>query len=854
MNNSSNTKTLLFSEILFLHHMNKSSIYISVLCIFFSVTKLTAQTSNATLYGVVTDDQGSPIEMVNVALRNYPFGTTTNRKGEYLLRIPTGREIVVVFTSLGYVLQEETFNLQSNQSLQYNVVLQSSNTELGEVKITGRTQTSGNIMRLDPKAIDRLPSLGIGSVEGIIKTMPGVTSSNELSNQYSVRGGNFDENLVYVNDIEVYRPYLIRAGQQEGLSFVNSDMVSSIEFSAGGFDAKYGDKMSSVLDIRYHRPTDFAASASASFLGGKAHVENISKDRKFTYNMGIRYKTFQYLLGSLDEKGTYNPAFFDYQGYFTYALNEKVELGFLGTASSNKYQFIPESRKTTSGKWNEQYSIYVFYEGQEVDRFQTYTGSFFLQYNPTRNAYLKFIASAYNTSEEETFDIIGYYLLNEVQNIGTEEQEDTSMNIGVGYYHEHGRNYLDATVSALAHRGGLKAGNNLVQWGVDYKHEWVNDRMNEWEYRDSAGYSLPYSDNQVKLYYRANNNYQHQENRITGFVQNTLNIPTDIGQLMLTGGVRAHYWTYTDHLTVSPRFSASLQTGIDRDIVPRLSFGWYHQPAFYREIKDLYGNINPNIQTPRSVHALAGLDYSFVSWERPFRLTFETYYKWLRNLIPYQIENVRVRYLSNEVSNGYAYGADLKINGEFVSGTQSWISMSLMKTAEDIVGDFYYADFNSDGQRIHYGITKNDTPVETKRFEPGYIPRPTDQRFKFSMYFQDYLPGLPAYQMHLTGHLITGAPFGMPRSQRHTQTSRIDAYKRVDIGFTRSLASNSKNLTNNAFFDRFKSADICFEIFNIIDIDNISSYFFVADIYNRYHAIPNKLTGITFNLKLSASF
>ncbi|MDA3929163.1 MAG: carboxypeptidase-like regulatory domain-containing protein [Prolixibacteraceae bacterium] len=811
--------------------MKRLSQIFSIFLLLFITVKATAQSSNATLFGVVSDENGQPIEMVNVALKNYPFGTTTNRKGEYLLRIPSGREIVVGYSSLGYEVKELSFTLDEEESFEQNVTLISKSEQLGEVLIIDRNQSSGNIVRINPRAADALPDIGIGSVEGIIKTLPGVNSNIELSCQYSVRGGNFDENLVYVNGIEVYRPYLVRSGQQEGLSFVNTDMVSSIEFSAGGFDAKYGDKMSSVLDIKYSQPTEFSASVSASLLGGKVHVEDISDNGKFTYNIGSRYKTFQYLLATLEEKGTYNPSFLDFQGYFTYELSDKVELSFLGTASSNKYQFIPETRETKTGVFNDQRKLIIYYEGQEIDRYKTYTGAFSLNWEPTRNAYLKFTASAFTTSEQETFDIIGYYRLQEVENEGTTEQEDTSLNIGVGYYHEHGRNYLDANVVNFAHRGGVKTDAHFMQWGFTFKQEFVQDQMKEWEYRDSAGYSLPFSSSSVDLYYNAKTTYQHSQQRYTAFLQDSYSIPLSIGSLFLTGGVRAHYWTYTNRLSVSPRFSAALNTGVERDIVTRLSFGWYHQPAFYREIKDLYGNINPNIQTPRSIHAVAGMDYSFISWDRPFRLTVETYYKALQNLIPYQIENVRVRYLSNEISNGYAYGADFKVNGEFVSGTQSWISMSLMKTAEDIVGDK-----DSDGNEV------------------GYIPRPTDQRFKFSMYFQDYLPGLPQYQMHLTGHFITGAPYGMPRSERYQQTGRIEAYRRVDIGFMRSLVSNNKNLTNWEFFDRFKEANVSLEVFNVMDIENISSYFFVADIYNNYHAIPNRLTGLTFNLKLSATF
>lgn len=803
--------------------------FISIFCLFFLLVLFNSaysQYSNATLVGVVTDTGGKPLELVNVALFDYPIGTTTNKKGEYLLRIPSQREIVVGFSALGYKLQKIAFNLEPDKLYEQNIILEAYSQQLDEVVITQKEQNSGNIVRIDPKVMGKVPAIGSASVEGLIKTMPGVTSGNELSNQYSVRGGSYDENLVYVNDIEVYRPYLIRAGQQEGLSFVNTDMVSSIEFSAGGFDAKYGDKMSSVLDIKYNRPLEFSAKVSAGLLGANAQIENISKNQKFTYNMGLRYKTFKYLLGSLDEKGAYNPAFVDYQGYLTYTINPKFSVAFLGTVSLNKYEFVPKSRRTQSGVWNDQRSLSVSYEGQEVDRFQTLTGALSFEYKPVKNAYLKFIASGYTTSEQETYDIIGYYFLNEVQNIGSEEQEDTSTNVGLGYYHEHGRNYLEASVVSLVHRGAVKTSNNFVQWGIDAKREQVNDRMSEWEYRDSAGYSIPYSPQNVNLYYASRTpEYTHNEMRYTAFVQNSFSFPVGFGDVMITGGARAHYWTFTDNLSISPRISTALATGFNHDILLRASAGMYHQPPFYREIKDLNGNINYNIQTPQSLNMVAGVDYSFISWNRPFRLTFETYYKSMKNLIPYQIENVRIRYLSNQISDGYAIGADLKVNGEFVSGTQSWVSLSLMKTEEDIRGDGH-----------------------------GFIRRPTDQRFKFSMFFQDYLPGLPHYQMHMTGHFITGAPFGMPRSERYLQTAQMRSYKRVDIGFTRAVVSNGRNLTKVDFFNNFQDLDFSIEVFNLLDIENVSSYFFVADVYNNYYPVPNKLTGITFNLKISAAF
>jgi hypothetical protein len=805
--------------------MSRTIIFFIILFLGYGVSETSAQTSNATLFGRVTDENGNPVEMANVSLRNYPFGTITNKKGEYLLRIPSGRDVSVVYSMIGYLMVEKTMSLTSESTVEMNVTLETSTEEINEIVVMDQRQTSGNIVKINPKSINGLPDVGMGSVEGIIKTLPGVSASNELSSQYSVRGGSFDENLVYVNDIEVYRPYLVRSGQQEGMSFINSDMVSSIEFSAGGFDAKYGDKMSSVLDIKYRRPTEFNASVQASLMGVLAHIENVSHDKKFTYNMGIRYKSFKFLLGTLEDRGDYNPSFLDFQGYFTYQLTKKLELSFLGTASSNQYKFYPQTRESRTGTATNQQILHVNYEGKEIDRYYSTTGALNLNYRPANNTTLNFTASGFQTSEQETYDIIGYYWFNEVGDEGTEKQNDSLLNLGIGMYHEHGRNYFDASVLSFEHRGKIKTKNNFFQWGANFKQEFVDDRMKEWEYRDSAGYSLPYSDKVVKLYYSAKTDTILSQQRYTAFIQDTYSVPLGIGYLMFTSGLRAHYWTYTDKLSVSPRISASLKTGGKNDVVARLSFGWYYQPPFYRELKNLYGKINPNIQTPRSIQAVAGVDFSFIGWDRPFKMTTEAYYKSMKDLIPYQYENVRVRYLSDQISNGFAYGLDVKVNGEFVSGTQSWVSASLMKTMEDIVGDGH-----------------------------GYIPRPNDQRFKFSMFFQDYMPGLPAYQMHLTGHFITGVPYGMPRTPRYLQTSKIRAYKRVDIGFIRLLVSEGKNLTGWKFLDKFTECSVGLEIFNILDLQNISSYTFIADYENIYHGVEDRLTGRMLNLKFSAGF
>lgn len=784
-----------------------------------------AQTSNATLQGTVRDANGQVLEMVNVSIQNYPIGTTSNRKGDYLLRIPTGREVSVVFSIIGYKPHVEKITAQSEDFIKRDVVLEAVSEEIDEVVISRQAQSSGNMTTLNPRNADVLPGIGVATIDNILKTLPGVTSANELSSQYSVRGGSFDENLVYVNDIEIYRPSLIRSGQQEGLSFVNNDMVSAIEFSAGGFDAKYGDKMSSVLNIRYNRPTEFRSSVMASLLGATAHVENISKNPRFTYNMGLRYKSYRYLLGALEEKGEYNPLFFDVQGYFTYALTSKSELGLLSSASLNRYRYYPTTRNTKMGTWNNAYSLSVSFEGGEIDGYNTYTNALFYNYQPHKNLYLKFIASAYTTSESETFDILGYYFFNELgRDQQSENYGDSVKNVGYGMYHEHGRNAFYAEVATLSHKGNYKEGAHHLQWGLTAKREWIFDSMSEWTLRDSSGYSLPYSDSEIVFYHNLRTKYKHVQSRYEAYFQESFSVPTRWGNLLFTGGLRGQYWTFDNDLTLSPRFSASLKEA-NRDVIYRFSAGWYHQPPFYRELKNLSGEINPDIQTPRSFHTVAGLDFGFMGWGRPFRLTSELYYKALRNLIPYQIENVRIRYLSNLTSDGYAMGADLKINGEFVSGTQSWASISLMDTREDIVGD-----------------------------GKGYIPRPSDQRFKFSFFFQDYLPGIPEFQMNLSGHYITGTPFGMPRTERWQQTARMQAYKRIDVGVTRSLVVNGENLTKWKLFDGLKTCSIGVEVFNMLDFDNTSSYFFVADFDNVYRAVPNRLTGRMFNVKLTAGF
>ncbi|HKJ40461.1 MAG TPA: carboxypeptidase-like regulatory domain-containing protein, partial [Sunxiuqinia sp.] len=564
-------------------------------------TQLLAQSNNATVVGVVTGESGQPIELANVSIKNYPIGTTTDRKGNYLLRIPAEKEVTLVYSFLGYKPVEKAVHANIEQHLEINIKLQVSSKEIDEVKVSQQRNGNSNISHIDPKYVSNIPSAGAGGVETLIKTLPGVTSNNELSSQYSVRGGNFDENLVYVNDIEIYRPFLVQSGRQEGLSFINPDMVSTIEFSAGGFDAKYGDKMASVLDIKYRQPVDFEGSGSISMLGGALHLEDISKNKKLSYTAGIRYKTNRYLLGSLDTKGDYNPNFTDFQTYVTYRFTDHFDLSFLGNLSQNKYQFIPKTRETSFGTFNTAYNTKIYFDGQEKDKFATMLGALSANYHPTNNFNLKFIASAFQTREEVNYDIQGQYYLNQLEkDLASESLGDSVLNLGVGTFINHARDKLVASVYNFTVKGAYNSDKHLANWGLKFQVEDINDKMNEWVLRDSTGYSLPYNEDTVKLFSTVFTNNSMVNTRMTGYVQDTYQLTSNKGDLYLTGGLRFNYWSFTKELLLSPRFSLSYYPDWEANFVFRLAGGSYQQPAFFKEMKDRYGNINPNIKAQKS--------------------------------------------------------------------------------------------------------------------------------------------------------------------------------------------------------------------------------------------------------------
>ena len=809
--------------------------HLSVLKRLFFITFLFLQfglwaQNTATVYGKIRTDKGYNIDLFNIAIIGFSGGTTTDPKGYYKLTVPADTSITLVFSHLEYTTVKKTIFLKKGENLKLNIKATKNITTLQTVDIRNDEERHNNIIRLNPKIISSLPNSS-GGIEALIKTLPGVVSNNELSSQYSVRGGNFDENLIYVNDIEIYKPQLIRSGEQEGLSFVNPDMVESVSFSAGGFEAKYGDKMSSVLDITYKRPRKTEATLSASLLGASVHIAGSNKSRRFTHSTGMRYKTSKYLLNSLDTKGDYFPSYFDFQTYLSFDITENHQIGFLGNMARNSYQLIPQNRKTSFGTVNQALGLNIYFEGQELDVYNTLLGAFTYEYHKNKNKH-KFIASTYYTQERESYDILGQYYLNELnKEIGSDNLGDSLMNIGVGSYLDHARNTFDALVSSLKYIGMKEINAHTIHWGAKFQHEEIIDVLNEWQVRDSAGYSIPFPDtvgyypDYVPMFQTTNSKNELISNRYTAHIQDTYEFSKDSNLMFLTLGVRGNYWDFNQQFFATPRMTFAVKPNWEKDYLFRFSLGSYYQSPFFKEFRRQDGSLNRNIKAQESYHVVLASDYNFHLWQRPFKFVSELYYKYLNNIIPYTVDNVMIRYYPNQLATGYSTGVDFRIFGEFVPGVDSWASVSFMKSEEDIIDD---------GQ--------------------GFIPRPTDQRFNASIFFQDYLPKFPNFKVHLTLFYGTGMPFGPPNSPRYQQTARIPDYFRTDIGFTAILKEKKQNSSSKSLFKHFKAVYLTAEIFNLMNKNNTISYVWVTDIENRQYAVPNYLTGIRFNLKLTLKF
>lgn len=855
---------------------------------------MSAFSQKAIVTGKVSSNTGEAIPFAKVSYTSQEVkrSTVANSEGVYKIEIPANTDVELVFESYFHRTQRLVVNLQANEEKTINNVLISQAVE------KTATKDEPNMLVL-PVLTSQIPS-PTGNFEDLLKTQAGVSSTNELSSGYNVRGGNFDENLVYINDIEVYRPFLARSGQQEGLSFINPNLVEQIKFSAGGFDAKYGDKLSSVLDITYKRPYKFGGSFSASFMGANGHIEGISKNSRFTYLTGVRYRNNAYVLNGLGTKGEYRPIFIDVQNYMTYNVTDNWEISFLGSYAQNKFLMVPETRETNFGPINQTLKLRVFFDGQEISQYETYFGAITSTHRPNKNTEIKFINSVYRTFEEERFDIEGQYFLDAVENDpSSEDFGESAFNLGVGTFLNHARNSLDAIVlnSSVKTKHQLENNSELL-WGVGAQYEAINDQQREWQWLDSAGYSLPrlpdsvgytvpdlqpYQTIELNDVLSAKNSIVSQ--RFSAYMQYnkrfynekviTFNDSTfeSSKKIELTIGARTNYWTYNNQNVVSPRTSITVRprwyevkdsTISRRDFNYRFATGFYYQPPFYRELRNFDGVLNPEIRAQKSIHFVAGADYIFEIWGRPFKYTAEIYYKHLLDIIPYKIDNIRVRYFATNNAKGYAAGVDQKIYGEFIKGVDSWFTLSFMKTQEDILDDFYYVYFNAEGDTIYpnYTFDFNNVLADSNRIEPGYIPRPTDQMFNFGIFFQDHMPkywntekvNWETFKVYLAVQLGAPLPFGPPNRNRFQDVFRTPIYRRVDIGFSKELLVNRDRLKEDSFWHNIGSMAVTLEVFNLLDVNNTSNYTWIKDASNLFYAVPNHLTSRRINLKFSMTF
>ncbi len=879
--------------------MNWKIVVIIITLLLGSICQVLGQTEATYIYGTITDENADPIVGLNITylLNGNTLGTVSNYDGAYQLELPPEQAITVTFKGFNVEPYEQTFTLAIGEQRQVDVSMSSKTEELKTFQVEGESAAASTIQNIPVKELEYIPTTTM-NIEDVLKTQAGVVTNNELSSQYSVRGGNFDENLVYVNDYEIFRPFLIRSGQQEGLSFINPNMVSSLGFSAGGFAAKYGDKMSSVLDVKYKRPEKFGGSLEASLLGASAHLEGVTFGKRLGYLMGVRHKSNAYLLNSLPTSGNYRPSFSDFQAYLDYRITPALSWDFIGNFARNRFNFIPTYSETNVGSFNQSLKLRVFYGGNEEDAYQSMLGGTGFTFAPEEVPIrLKLMASAYRTEEQEAFSIQGYYLLNEVETSLSEDADlgGATVLLGAGGNHEWARNRLNATVYNIAHRGNLNlrkanskkgedfSNEHLITWGVKFQHEEITDQLNQWRRVDSADYTLPLNLEEIQVNDKLKTTLSLSSNRYTGFIQDEWTMGVE-KQINFNFGTRFQYWDLNDEFLVSPRVQFSFRPlkfiervnqdeklqaiiakedsrAVERDLLFRFAGGAYYQPAFYREMRNFEGELNTDLKAQKSLHAVLGAEYSFNIWDRPFKLTAEAYYKYLWDLVPYDIDNLLIRYFGENLSTGFATGLDLRLNGEFIPETESWISLSILRTKEDLEGDFYYEYLNEAGQNIYdAGVTDFIITDSTQVDIPSRF-RATDQLVTFGMFFQDYIPNNKNFKTHLSLLFGSGLPYGPPGNVRWRNSFRMNPYRRVDIGFSALLfdRDRKKNLHPTSPFRHLENVWFSLEVFNLLDIQNTVSYDYFrayASDFRRQliYNIPQFLTGIRVNARLKVKF
>lgn len=793
--------------------MRIKTIIFQIICLLVTVT---ASAQTFTLQGRVTDENNDPIEFASVSCLKQGKMTMTSLKGEYSMQLHSADSVVIKFSMIGYKAKTRILRRpRGKQTLQ--IVLHSDENQLGEVTITGKKIETGQMEDISKDHLKSLPSASGNAVEELIQSQAGVSTHSELSSQYNVRGGSFDENSVYIDNVEIYRPFLVRSGQQEGISVINPDMVEKISFSTGGYEARYGDKMSSALNIKYRKPKKFEATASASMLGASAFIGVSNK--KVSWSNGFRYKTTKHLLGSMDTKGEYSPTFIDYQTYLTYTPNKRWEIKLLGNISDNHYNFTPEDRETKFGTMENVKAFQVYFDGQEKDVFRTFFGAVGITRNFGEKTSLSLIASAFNTREQEKYDIQGQYWLT---------QTETSENLGVGTYFQHARNYLKAHVESAKLLFKTKYKKHDIEGAFTFKKEKITENSVEYEMRDSSNYSIPHTGKDLYMIYSMRAKNVLDANRIEAYVQDAFRFTSNNEKTLYTlnYGVRLSHWSYTKETIVSPRVSLGIIPAFNENITMRFATGLYYQAPFFKELRDTttqngitYASLNSKAKSQRSIHFIAGFDYRFRMNNRSFKFTAEAYYKALGNLVPYIVNNVKVVYYGSNESSGHAAGIDLKLYGEFVPGTDSWLSLSLMNTSMKLNGKS--------------------------------IPLPTDQRYAINMFFTDYFPGTDRWKMSLKLALADGLPFSAPHQELESNVFRAPAYKRADIGLSYRLLNNEGKQRKHI---QLRNVWLGAECLNLFGINNVNSYYWITDVTGGQYAVPNYLTGRQVNFRVTVDF
>ncbi|HNU89200.1 MAG TPA: carboxypeptidase-like regulatory domain-containing protein [Ferruginibacter sp.] len=830
--------------------------FLVLLSLLFTLS-VAAQKKTAWVSGRLIDENEKPVSNVSVVILGKASGLTSNDSGRFRIKVPAGKSFALVFSHTGYADVQKNFYLSDEEEEKITIIMEKGGKTLETVVVSeNKERTETGLTKINPKNAITLPST-TGGIEALIKILVG--SNNELTSQYSVRGGNYDENLIYINDFEIFRPYLVRSGQQEGLSFINPELAKNVNFYTGGFQSKYGDKMSSVLDIQYKKPTSFGGSVYISLLEQGLHLEGAAKKGRVSYLVGIRNRSNKNLLKSQETLGAYIPSSTDLQASFSYKLAEKVQLEFLGTYSVTKFTLFPESAQKTTSVFSPLFTanlgLDIDFEGQEKDSYKTNLVGLSILHTPNKKLKLKWMLSRFQNKENENFDIAGSYLFGDRDFDNTSSTYGQIVNpLGAGYYQNYGRNELDIRVYNATLKGSYAAGKHFIQFGNSIEQTNITDKLKEWEYQDSAGYSLPYSPPNLNLFKSFNSTADLSIQKFSGYVQDNIRLGNAKNEITLQAGVRYNYNSLNKEFLVSPRMQFSIKPSWKRDMVFKLAAGAYHQPPFYRELRRYDGTLNTDVKAQKSYQFVAGADYNFKAFSnRPFRLATEAYYKSMTSVDVYDVDNVKIRYAGNNNAKAYAVGFEARLFGELVKDAESWFSIGIMQTKEDLDGDHYYQYKNAAGEIINSHST-DQVPVDSIRQEMGFVRRPTDRLITVGLYLEDYLPTNKNFKFYLNMLYGSNMSYNIPNSVKYRNALVIEPYIRVDAGFSAQLLSEKSKRRSHSPFRSFQNIWFSFEVFNLIDRRNTISFQLVKDFANNVYSIPNRLTPRLVNFKIVGRF